>query len=127
MAQAAALASPLSASVDVLVVARVWGSAWGFPNPWLMPSRRELDACRAQVAAAIEALSGHGIAASGRVVGTRDAARRIVRETLAGRHDAVVMGADPPGRAFFADLFWHHEPYRVQRRATVPVHLVLSS
>ncbi len=121
------LARPLSASVEVLAIARVWGSAWGFPNPWLMPSRRELDERRAHVAAAIAALSAHGIAASGRVVGTRDAARRIAAETIAGNHDAILMGADPPRRPLLADLFWANEPYRVQRRARVPVHLVVQA
>jgi hypothetical protein len=35
-----------------------------------------------------------------------------------------VMAADPPRNRFVADLMWSQEPYRVRRRAKVPVHLV---
>jgi hypothetical protein len=34
------------------------------------------------------------------------------------------MAADPPRNRFISDLMWSQEPYRVQRRAKVPVHLV---
>jgi hypothetical protein len=35
------------------------------------------------------------------------------------------MGADPPRQRFIANLMWSQEPYRVKRRAKVPVHLVV--
>ena len=35
------------------------------------------------------------------------------------------MGADPPRSRLVADLMWGQEPYRVKRRSTVPVHLVV--
>ena len=109
----------------MLAIARIWGTGLGFPNPWLMPSRRELEAQRAQVASAIAGLAAHGIAASGRVIGTRDAAGRIAAEAAATGCEAIVMGADaPPRYRLLVDLWWSNEPYRVRRRARVPVVLV---
>jgi hypothetical protein len=35
-----------------------------------------------------------------------------------------VMGADPPRSAFVADFMWSQEPYRVRKKAGVPVYLV---
>ena len=35
------------------------------------------------------------------------------------------MGADPPRNRLLADLIWSQEPYRVERRSPVPVHLVV--
>ncbi len=124
---AASLATPHAAEVAVLSIARVWGSAFGFPNPWLMPSRRELDAQRAYVAEAVNRLRARGLAASGQVVGTRNAAARIAREAERGRHDAIVMAADPPRSWLAAEFSWSQEPYRVRRRARVPVHLVVDA
>ena len=120
-----ALAEPEHADVSVLSIARVWGSGFGFPNPWLMPSRRELDEQRGHVGAAVEALQARGWAASGRVVGTRNAAARIAREARDAGCDAVVMAADPSRGWLLGELSWAHEPYRVRRRCPVPVHLVL--
>jgi hypothetical protein len=37
------------------------------------------------------------------------------------------MGADPPRGRLLADFIWSQEPYRVRRRADVPVYLVQSS
>ena len=123
--RAASLARPLAAPVGVVAIARIWGSAFGFPNPWLMPSRREMDEQRAHVADAIAGLARRGVAATGRVIGTRHAARRIAAEARLGSYDAIVMGADaPPRHRLLADLWWSNEPYAVRRRARVPVHLV---
>jgi nucleotide-binding universal stress UspA family protein len=104
----------------------VWGTSFGFPNPGLYPSKREWDAQRANVDKAVKALRRRGIQADGRVVGTRAAAKRIVREARRLECDAIVMGADPPRSRFLADFIWSQEPYRVRRRADVPVYLVQS-
>ena len=122
----AAVARRASAAtrIEVLVIARIWGSAFGFPNPWLLPSRREWEARRATVARAIEALAALGLAARGAVVGHRDAARRILSHAEAMGADLLVMGADPHPPGPFGALFWSAEPYRVRRRARLPVLLV---
>jgi len=117
------LARPAGASVRVVSIARVWGTAMGFPNPALNPTRREWDAQRLQVREACEALRKAGFEASAQVIGTRKAARRILGEAKRFRADAIVMGADPK-RTIVGDFLWSQEPYRVARRARVPVYLV---
>jgi len=121
---AAALAEPRAAPVHVLSIARVWGTAFGFPNPNLNPSRQEWDQQRELVADAVRALERRGLKATGQVLGTRNAARRIADVARRSGYDAIVMGADPPRHWFVADFVWSQEPYRVRRRARVPVYLV---
>src|SRR6266516_4544436 len=115
VARAAALAKPANASakapVHVFSVARVWGTSLGLPNPGLLPTKREWDQQRQQVADAVKALKRHGIQATGHVLGTRRATKRIVSEA----------------ERLHSDLLWSQEPYRVKRKATVPVHLVIVS
>ena len=64
------------------------------------------------------------IEATGRVHGTRKATKRIVGEAERLGCDAIVMAADPPRSRLVADMMWSQEPYRVRRRARVPVYLV---
>jgi nucleotide-binding universal stress UspA family protein len=125
IATAADVARPAGALVSVLSIARVWGTAFGFPNPWLMPSRRELDEQRALVGSAVQALQAQGLDASGRVIATRNAARRIVQEAARQGCDALVMGADPERHWLMRDLLWSQEPYRVRRRARCRVYLAV--
>ena len=67
-----------------------------------------------------------GIEADARVIGTRAAAKRIVQEARRLGCDAIVMGADPPRKAFVRDFSWSQEPYRVRSRAgELPVYLVV--
>jgi nucleotide-binding universal stress UspA family protein len=123
---AARIARRCRAPVHVFTIARVWGTSFGFPNPGLHPSKREWDTQHANVDKAVKALRRKGIEADGRVVGTRAAAKRIVREARRLECGAIVMGADPPRARLLADFIWSQEPYRVRRRADVPVYLVHS-
>jgi nucleotide-binding universal stress UspA family protein len=120
----ARMAQPSGAAVRVLSIARVWGTSLGFPNPNLLPSRQEWDEQRTLVEAAVQALTRRGIAATGHVLGTRRATRRIVGEAIRSGAEAIVMAADPPRHWFVSDFIWSQEPYRVRRRARVPVYLV---
>jgi nucleotide-binding universal stress UspA family protein len=122
--RAAELARERGSSVHVFSVARVWGTSFGFPNPGLQPTRQELKDQRALVGEAVQALERRGVVASGRVLGTRKATKRIVGESDRLGCESIVMAADPPRNRFLADLMWSQEPYRVRRRAKVPVHLV---
>ena len=112
--------------MHVFSIARVWGSSFGFPNPGLQPTRHEWKEQRAVVGEAVKALERRGVDATGRVLGTRKATKRIVAEAERLRCTAIVMAADPPRNRLVADLMWSQEPYRVRRRAKVPVHLVTS-
>jgi nucleotide-binding universal stress UspA family protein len=120
---AASLAAQGGGRVHVFSVARVWGSSFGFPNPGLLPNKREWAEQREIVSAAVDALSRRGIDATGHVLATRKATKRIVGEATRLGCGAIVMGADPPRNRFVADLMWSQEPYRVQRRSELPVYL----
>jgi nucleotide-binding universal stress UspA family protein len=122
---AARLAREGGGSVHVFSVARVWGTSLGLPNPGLMPSKREWDAQRAIVASAVKALKRKGVPAEGHVLATRKATKRIVGEAERLGCGAIVMTADPPRGKLLGDLMWSQEPYRVRRRARLPVHLVV--
>ena len=124
--RAAELARESGGSVHVFSVARVWGTSFGFPNPGLQPTRQEWKEQRAVVDGAVKALERSGVDATGHVLGTRKATKRIVAEAERLGCTAIVMAADPPRNRIVADLMWSQEPYRVQRRAKVPVHLVTS-
>ena len=126
IARAAELARAGGGSVHVFSVARVWGSGFGLPNPGLLPNKREWDEQRAVVSEAVQALKKRGVEATGHVLATRKATKRIVREAERLGCSAIVMAADPPRNRLLADLMWSQEPYRVRRRAKVPVHLVTS-
>ena len=123
---AVAFAARLSKDVHVFSIARVWGTSLGLPNPGLLPNKREWDEQRAVVAEAVEALRRRGVEATGRVLATRKATKRIVGEAERLDCASIVMAADPPRNRLLADFLWSQEPYRVRRRARVPVHLVTS-
>lgn len=119
-------AARFGAPVHVFSIARVWGTSLGLPNPGLLPTRREWDEQRKLVTTAVKALRKRGIEADGHVLGTRKATKRIVGEAERLGCDAIVMAADPPRGRLVADFLWSQEPYRVRRRAKIPVYLVLA-
>jgi nucleotide-binding universal stress UspA family protein len=122
--RAAELARERGGGVHVFSVARVWGTSFGFPNPGLQPTRQEWKDQRDLIENTVKALEKRGVDATGRVLGTRKATKRIVGEAERLGCTAIVMAADPPRNRFLSDLMWSQEPYRVRRRAKVPVHLV---
>jgi nucleotide-binding universal stress UspA family protein len=58
------------------------------------------------------------------VVGTRKPTARICQQATQLGCDVIVMAADPPRNRVVADFLWTQEPYRVRRKARVPVYLV---
>jgi nucleotide-binding universal stress UspA family protein len=124
---AARIAKRSGAPVHVFTIARIWGTSLGFPSPGLMPTKREWDEAREVASKAVRRLEKKGIEADGRVVGTRAGAKRIVKEAKRLGCDAIVMGADPPRSWLVGDMMWSQEPYRVRRRADLPVYLVVDS
>ena len=121
---AARLAQENGGRVHVFSVVRVWGSSFGFPNPGLLPNKHEWDVQRAVVGDAVDALGERGIEVTAQVLATRKATKRILGEASRLGCSAIVMAADAPRNRFLADMMWTQEPYRVKRRAKVPVHLV---
>ena len=125
VARAAELAKAEGAPVHVFAVARVHGVAFGLPSPWLRPNHMEWQVQRDIVADAIKLLEQRGVKADGNILGTRKATKRILGEAKRLGCEAIVMGADRPRNRILADLMWSQEPYRVLRRAAVPVYLVV--
>jgi nucleotide-binding universal stress UspA family protein len=119
------MASRARAEVYVLSIARIWGTAFGLPNPGLLPNKREMQERHESVASAISLLKSRHITTSGQVTGTRNAAKRILAEARRRRADAIVMAADQPLHWFLSGMVWSQEPYRVRRLATIPVYLVI--
>jgi nucleotide-binding universal stress UspA family protein len=122
--RAVELANEADGPVHVFAVARMYGVGFGLPNPWLRPNSTEWQDQRDNIAQAIALLERRGVEADGNILGTRKATKRIVGEAERLGCTAIVMAADPPRNRFVSDLMWSQEPYRVKRRAKVPVHLV---
>jgi nucleotide-binding universal stress UspA family protein len=124
IARAIELAEP-GANVHVFSIARVYGCSFGLPNPGLVPTKREWEGQRELVAAAVRRLRREGFRATGQVLGTRKATRRICEAAGNEGCEAIVMGADPDRNRLIAGVMWSQEPQRVRRRAKVPVFLVV--
>ena len=121
---AANLAKPGGGAVKVLTIARIWGSALGLPHPGLRPNKQEWQAQREIVEAALAGLSKRGIAATGEVLGSRNAAGAILRHAAAAKADAIVMAADTAPHWLQRGLLWSHLPHVVARKSKLPVYLV---
>lgn len=123
--KAAELARASGVPVHVFTIARIYGVGFALPAPGLRPNRQEWQAQRDSIAEAIGLLEKRGVQADGNTLGTRKASKRIVGEAARLGCEAIVMAADPARNRVLADFMWSQEPYRVRRRARVPVHLVL--
>ncbi len=123
--KAADLARSGNLPVHVFAIARIHGSGFALPNPWLRPNAREWQEQRDSIGGAIRLLEKRGLQADGNVLGTRKATKRIVGAARELGCEAIVMAADPPRNRLLANLMWSQEPYRVKRRARIPVHLVV--
>src|SRR6185312_3386926 len=100
------MAEKAGAEVYVLSIARIWGTAFGLPNPGLLPNKREMQERHESVASAISLLKRRHITTSGQVTGTRNAAKRILAEARRHRADAIVMAADQPLHWFLSGMVW---------------------
>ena len=119
------LAKPSAASVRVFTIARIHGVAFGMQSPGLLPTKAEWAEQRSIVSKAVKRLERAGLEADGHVVGTRKSTKRILQEAEFAGCDAIVMGADPGRNRFAGDFMWSQEPQRVQRKAKIPVFLVV--
>ncbi len=77
--------------VAVLSILKVYGSAFGLPNPGLMPTRRERDEQYAIVRRAITAVERRGGTADGQIAATRSAGRTIAKVARRRQVRYVVM------------------------------------
>jgi hypothetical protein len=77
--------------IAVLTILTIYGSAFGLPNPGLLPTRRERDEQFANVQRAIKQLERQGCSADGQVAATRSTARMIAKVARARQVRYVVM------------------------------------
>jgi len=123
--KAAELARAGGLPVHVFAIARIHGTGFALPNPWLRPNAREWQEQRDSIGGAIKLLEKRGVQADGDILGTRKATKRIVGQANRLGCEAIVMAADPPRNRLLGNLMWSQEPYRVERRARMPVYLVV--
>jgi hypothetical protein len=84
--------------VAVVIIARVYGSAFGLPNPGLLPTRKEMEEQRAKVQKAVTAVERKKLECWGQVAASRRPAKTIGRVAKArGVRHVVLCTATPPG------------------------------
>ncbi len=84
--------------VAVITIARLYGSAFGLPNPGLLPTTKEMDVQRAQVQRAIRSIERTGHEAWGQVAVSRRPAKTIARAAEARGVRHVLVCAPPSPR-----------------------------
>jgi nucleotide-binding universal stress UspA family protein len=121
---AADLARARDGRVRVLTIARLWGTGLGLPHPGLRPNKREMAEHEANIERALQRLKNAGIEADGHIITTRHPCKSILGEARRQACGVIVMGADQPRNWLIRDFMWSQEPYRVRRRASIPIHLI---
>lgn len=88
VAQAAALAN--EGTVAVVTIAKIYGTQFGLPNPWLMPSKPEIKERQGWVRSAVEQIERGGARADGQVAMTRKPTKKLAAIARA-RHPRVIV------------------------------------
>ena len=84
-------------AVAVVALARIYGSAFGLPNPGLLPTRKEMADHTSVVERAIGRLEKAGVAAWGQVAATRHPVKTIVDVAKArGARHVIIISAPAP-------------------------------
>ena len=94
VARAAALAGD-GGHVAVVTIAKIYGSAYGLPNPGLLPTKRELQERREWVSGAIRALEQNGTVADGQIATTRKGTKKLAAIARLRRARVVVIDETP--------------------------------
>ena len=86
--------------VAVVTIARVYGSAYGLPNPGLLPTKNELEVQNKQVRKAVASLERAGLEAPAQVAVSRKPAKSIAAAATARgvRHVVLCVAASPRWR-----------------------------
>lgn len=118
---------PQGGRVQVLTIARLWGTGLGLPNPGLRPNKQEMGEQQENVSWALQQLEEAGVEADGQIVVTRNPCRSIAKQAKQKGCDAIIMGADPKRNWLVGGMMWSQEPNRLQRKTKIPVYLVCSA
>ena len=81
--------------IAVVTVARIHGTAFGLPNPGLLPTRHELAERHAWVGHAVQVITDGGGQADGQVAVTRSVARTLARIARVRGARAIVIDETP--------------------------------
>ena len=84
--------------VAVVTIARVYGSAYGLPNPGLLPTKKELEVQNHQVRKAVAAIRRVGLEAPAQVAVSRKPAKSIANAARARGVRHVVLCVPPSAR-----------------------------
>jgi hypothetical protein len=84
--------------VAVVTIARVYGSAYGLPNPGLLPTKKELEVQNQQVGKAVASLERAGLDALAQVAVSRKPAKSIAAAARARGVHLVVLCVPPSPR-----------------------------
>lgn len=93
-----AVAEAGGGTVAVVALLQIHGSAWGFPNPGLLPTAREKDDARRTVEETIRAVERHGGHADGQITATRRGARVVTSAARRRRASVVLVERPRSGR-----------------------------
>jgi hypothetical protein len=94
VARAAALAGT-GGHVAVVTIAKIYGSAYGLPNPGLLPTKRELAERKEWLNGAIRTLEREGAGADGQIATTRKATKKLAAIARLRRPRVVVIDETP--------------------------------
>jgi len=83
--------------VGVLIIAHIYGSSFGLPNPGLLPTKQERQAAQDRVDSAIDELLRLGVRSDGQIMMTRNIASSISRVAKARTADRVIVEAPEQG------------------------------
>lgn len=110
--------------IAVLSIARIHGSSYGFPNPGLMPTRKEIQTCRDAVAQAVEVFHRDDVPARGQIAMTRHELKQI--GMVARAHEVAYIVLVVPAKPRWRRLVEGDPLRRLHRRVgeQVLVHLV---
>lgn len=88
----AALARSGGGAIAVVTIARIYGSSMGLPNPGLMPTRKEMEAQKAQVEKALRLIEKGGREAWGQVAASRKPVKTVAQAAKArGVRQVIVV------------------------------------
>ncbi len=93
VARAAALAG--SGTVAVVTIAKIYGSQYGLPNPWLLPFPQEMAERQRWIGGAIEDLDRSGARADGQVAATRKATKKLAQIARLRQARVIVIDETP--------------------------------
>jgi hypothetical protein len=111
--------------IAVVTVAKIHGSAFGLPNPGLMPTRREIDERQEWVSEAMKTITALGGKADGQVAVTRKATSTLARIARTRSAGTIVIDETPyRGLRRFIEGDVGAELSRRCRRARIAVAII---